>query len=58
MALLFARLGEVEEALGWLEEAVRQRSGFVIYVKVHPWLDSLRDDPRYLDILKKMNLAG
>jgi len=29
----------------------------VIYVKVHPALDSLRSDPRYLEILKTMNLA-
>ena len=40
-----------------LEEAVRQRGGSVMYTKVHPWLDSLRSDPRYGEILKKMNLA-
>ena len=41
-----------------LEEAVRQRGGSVVYTKVHPWLDSLRDDPRYDEILKTMNLAN
>ena len=29
----------------------------MILAKVHPWLDSLRPDPRYGEILKKMNLA-
>ena len=41
-----------------LEEAFRQRSGLLIWVKVHPWLDSLRSDPRYGEILKKMGLQA
>ena len=57
MALLYARLGETDDACRWLQEAVRQRDGFVIYAKVHPWLDSIRSDPRYDAILKTMNLA-
>ena len=27
------------------------------YVKVHPWLDNLHSDPRYGEIMKKMNLV-
>ena len=42
MALLYGRLGETEKAIAWLEDAIRHRHGFVIYAKVHPWLDSLR----------------
>ena len=57
LAVLYARLGEADEAFKWLEEALRQRAGFVIYVTVHPWFDSLRSDPRYGEILKTMNLA-
>ncbi len=56
MALWYARLGQPEGALEWLEKAVGQRRGFVIFTKVHPWLDSIRSDPRYDAILKKMNL--
>ena len=57
MALLYGRLGETGEALEWLEEAAEQRGGLVVFCKVHPWLDSLRSDPRYNEILKRMNLA-
>ena len=57
LALLQARLGETDDAFHWLREAVRQREG-VNYVQVHPWLDSLRSDPRYGEILKTMNLAN
>ena len=58
MALLYARLGEIEEALGWLEEAVRQRGGLMVFAKVHPWLDSLRPEPRFGEALQQMGLAS
>ena len=57
MSLLYARLGETDNALAWLEEAVHQRGGFVMLSKVHPWLDSLRANPRFGELLKKMRLA-
>ena len=57
MALQYGRLGDTENALSWLEEASCHKGGQVIYARVHPYLDSLRDDPRYLEILEKMNLA-
>ena len=57
LALLNARLGEAEEAFRWLEEAIRHRGGTVIFVRVHPWLDSLRDEQRYEQLLRRMNLA-
>ena len=57
MATLYARLGDTDEAFGWLEEAVRRRDGWVTCTKVHPWLDGLRSDSRYLEVLKTMNLA-
>jgi tetratricopeptide (TPR) repeat protein len=57
LALLHARLGETDEAFRWLEEAARQRTGAVMLVKIDPWLDGLRSDPRYQQILERMNLA-
>ena len=38
-------------------EAVQRHSIQHLFLKVHPWLDSLRSDPRYGEILKRMNLA-
>ena len=57
LALFYARIGDTDEAFQWLDEATRQRGGFVILVKVHPWLDSLRSDARYDESLRTMNLA-
>jgi serine/threonine-protein kinase len=58
MSILYARLGEGDEAVRWLEEAVEERGGLLVTrAYVHPWFDSLRSDPRYREILKTMNLA-
>jgi TolB-like protein/Flp pilus assembly protein TadD len=57
LALLYARLGETEEALSWLEKAVRQRGGLMVFAKVHPWLDCLHPEPRFGDLLERMGLT-
>ena len=57
LAGCYAQLGEVDPAIRWLEEAVRLHDGWVIMIKVHPWFDNLRSDPRFHDILARMNLA-
>jgi hypothetical protein len=52
----YAFLGEREQAFTWLEKAYAEKSGFIMYLKSHPWFDSLRSDPRYTDLLKRMGL--
>ena len=47
LALLTSILGQVEEGLHWLERAIDQKGDLVVYAKVHPWFDSLRDEPRF-----------
>ena len=56
VALFYARLAMIDDAFAWLVEAVRNRSGFLLYTKVHPWFDSLRPDARFAAVLKKMGL--
>jgi serine/threonine-protein kinase len=50
-----AQLGEKEQAFEWLEKAYIEREGLV-YLKVDPVFDPLRDDPRFKDLLRRMNL--
>jgi serine/threonine-protein kinase len=57
MALLYAGLGEPDQAFAWLEEAYEARSGSLSYLKVDPALDSLRSDPRFQDLLQRVGLA-
>ena len=55
-ASFHARLGETEQAFEWLEKAYQERDNGLFAVKVIPDLDSLRSDPRFHDLLERMNL--
>ncbi len=44
-------------ALEWLEKAVHDRVSALAWVKVYPFYDPLRSDPRFADLLRRMNLG-
>jgi TolB-like protein/Flp pilus assembly protein TadD len=50
-------LGDKEEAFAWLERAVEERSNIVQYLKVHPFFDPLRGDPRFAGFLRRANFS-
>ena len=53
----YAYLGETEKALEYLELAYEQRSFDLVWIKLNYDLKTLRDEPRFLALLKKMNLG-
>ena len=53
---LFTRAGENDKALEWLEKAYEEHDSNMPYLSVDPIFDDLRDDPRFQDLLRKMNL--
>ena len=55
IALIYAGLGEKVQALAWLERAFAERSAWMPNLRVDPELDSLRSDPRFQDLLRRMN---
>jgi hypothetical protein len=51
-------LGAKQQALSDLENAYRVRDPFVMpFIKVDPVYDSLRHEPRFQEIVKKMGLS-
>jgi DNA-binding winged helix-turn-helix (wHTH) protein/TolB-like protein/Tfp pilus assembly protein PilF len=54
MAARFARLNERDEAFRLLEKSFAERNGDLIYIKVSPEFDSIRDDPRFHTLLNKI----
>jgi hypothetical protein len=42
----------------WLERAVDAPDRFIEPIKTYPFLDPLRSDPRFITLLRKMNLEG
>ena len=56
LAMTYIRLGERQKALGWLEQAVEERFHLVVFLKVDPQFDSLRDEPRFHALLRRIGL--
>ncbi len=56
IALAATALGEKELALEWLEKAVDTRDILAAYLTVIPSFQPLHDEPRYKQLLEKMNL--
>ncbi len=54
VALLYARLDEKDEAFGWLEKAYAGRAYDLLFLNVAPEVDSLRDDLRFRDLLRRI----
>jgi serine/threonine-protein kinase len=55
-ALLYAGLGEKDQAFQWLERGYQDRAFDMPYLKVDPLIDSLRSDPRFEDLLRRVGL--
>jgi len=55
IAELYAHAGDKERALEWLEKAYQDRNIAMVFLSVNPTWDSLRDDPRFQDLLRRMN---
>ena len=55
IARIYAALGETDLAFGWLEKAYDDREGWLVALKVDPFFNSLRSDPRFQDLVRRMN---
>jgi serine/threonine-protein kinase len=55
-ALVYAGLGEKDQAFAWLEEACKQHSFQIQFLKLEPRWDSLRADSRFADIVRRIGL--
>ena len=56
-ALIYAGLGEKNEAFEQLQKAYDERAGQLIYLNVDPRFDTLRLDPRFQDLKRQVGLA-
>ena len=54
LALVRSALGDHRLALDELERAIEQRDRWMLFLKVDPRLDPLRDEPRFQDLLERM----
>ena len=57
MGVLYAGLGERDEAFRWLEKVEEDRSEWFALINVDPRLDGLHGDARFAGILRKVGLG-
>ena len=49
-------LGDNDQAFVWLEEAYKEQSNILQFLKVHPFFDPIRTDPRFADLVRRAGL--
>jgi adenylate cyclase len=55
LACIYLALGDKEEALKQLEYGYERRDIWIKELKAWPWFDELQNEPRYKDLIKKLN---
>jgi adenylate cyclase len=57
-ALVNAGMGDVDQAICWLERACEERDSHLAFLSIDPRLASLHADPRFKALLKRVGLQG
>ncbi len=56
VAIIHVGLGDLDQAFAWLEKAYAERAPRLIWLNVDPIFDTLRSDPRFADLLRRLGL--
>ena len=57
MAIVYVGLGDRDRAFHWLTKSVEERGVNLPFLEVEPLFDPIRSDPRFRDLLRRVNLA-
>jgi tetratricopeptide (TPR) repeat protein len=57
VARVYAALGEKDEAIDWLTKALERKSFSIWFLRVDPFFDPLRQDPRFQELLGRIGLV-
>jgi TolB-like protein len=50
-------LGDNEQVFYWLEQAFKEQSNILQFLKTHPFFDPIRSDPRFAELVRRVGLA-
>ncbi|HEX8847722.1 MAG TPA: protein kinase [Pyrinomonadaceae bacterium] len=57
IATIYVALKDWDRAFEWLEKAYQERADWMVFLNVDPRFKSLRSDPRFTDLLRRMKLG-
>ena len=52
----YLALGDYDQAFFWCDEAYKEQSGILQWIKVDPFFDPVRNDPRFVDLVHRVGL--
>jgi eukaryotic-like serine/threonine-protein kinase len=58
VAIVYAGLKDHAQALTWLERAAAEHSQSMPGLEVEPWFNDLHDEPRFQQLMRKINLTS
>jgi tetratricopeptide (TPR) repeat protein len=56
IAAIYAGMGDRDEAFAWLEKSFKEHNTAMTNLRIDPFFESLSDDPRFKDIIRRMGL--
>jgi tetratricopeptide (TPR) repeat protein len=56
LAVIYTGLGAREQALDNLEKAADERYNWLVFIKVEPTFDSIRSEPRFVSLIRRIGL--
>jgi TolB-like protein/Tfp pilus assembly protein PilF len=57
VARIYMALGDKEQGFRWLERGYEERAAMMIFMKLDPRFAEVHSDPRFQDLLRRMNLS-
>jgi serine/threonine-protein kinase len=57
MAVIHIGLGEKDQAIDWMQKAYDDRSVWLVYLKIDPLFDPIRNDERFSELLRRTGLG-
>jgi serine/threonine-protein kinase len=54
---IYLALGDYDQAFFWCDEAYKEQSGILQWIKVAPFFDPVRNDPRFIDLIHRVGLS-
>ncbi len=54
VASVHVSLGQNDKAMEWMKRGVKEQCDCLLWLKAESWIDPLRVDPRYLDLVKRV----
>ena len=52
------RMGEKEKSFEWLQKAYEEHDSGLVSVAVEPMFETVRSDPRFKDLLRRLKLSN